>query len=96
MEPHVTPHLTAEEVVAIAKQVLHPDLWPYDESQGLRPKWRGVDTGVPGREGEAMHLWNVGFTTPLGPFDQVDRFLIIDDRTGKPLHILLGPGRYDF
>lgn len=96
MKAQVLPRLTESEVVAIAAHVLRSKHWAYDEAQGLRPRWQGIETDVSGREGEALALWSVGFTTPAEPFDPVDRFLTIDDHTGEPVYVLLGPGRYNF
>lgn len=96
MNTQAPPRLTESEVAAIAARILRSKHWAYDELLGLRPRWRGVETDVPGREGEILSLWSVGFTTLAEPFDPVDRFLAIDDLTGEPVYVLLGPGRYDF
>lgn len=61
------PHIHCEEeIIAIAKQALQENNLLYDEIEGLHPSWRGLDMGVPGQEGKAIHLWSIAFSTPAG------------------------------
>ena len=83
------PNLTKDIVLRIAQEVLADRQLSYDNNEGFRVRFDGLEKL---RDGQWKSIWTVGYLTSPGFIDQRDHFILIDDTSGKLEYIITSSG----
>lgn len=86
----MTPSLSEEEVLLLARQGLTARQITYDTATGLIARYDGLSSDLLGLEGQSISYWTISYLTSPGFFDQEMFFIKLDDTSRKVLYII-GP-----